>query len=306
MKNYIYSVIALFLISSSVFGQDPNWTVNENNYQYTMTFVGFLNSDGIVLVNSNDKVAAFVNGECRGVTNVIYVSSEKRYCAYLTVFSNTNNETVSFKIYDSAKNVVKSIDKTIPFKTNDHYGNPFQAYSFASPALKSEVQMLDVNFSGIVKNNIVIEGSQISIYLNKGQDITALNATFGLSAGASVYIGTENIISGNNSLNFANPIVFNVLSEDQSVMKQWTVVVTQASGNATYYKKDAVCYEGGTIKVLFPAEKEEVVLSIGGIILSTQTINNGQAIFSNLSEGTYRASVGGNFKEILINLKNSL
>jgi hypothetical protein len=62
-----------------------NWTVNENNYQYTMTLLGFLNSDGNGLVNLNDKVA-FVNGECRGVTNVIYVVSEKRYCAYLTVF----------------------------------------------------------------------------------------------------------------------------------------------------------------------------------------------------------------------------
>jgi hypothetical protein len=306
MKNYIYSVIALFLISSSIFGQAPNWTVNENNYQYTMTFVGFLNSDGIGLVNLNDKVAAFVNGECRGVANVIYVASEKRYCAYLTVFSNNNNETVSFKIYDSAKNVVKSVDKTIAFKTNEHYGNLFQAYSFASPALKLGVEMLDVSFTGIVKNNIVIQGSQITIYLNKDQDITALNANFGLSPGASAYIGTVKQISGANALNFTNAIVFNVLSEDQSIIKQWTVVVKTATGIGSYYKKDAVCYEGGSIKVLFPVEKEEVVLSTGGITLATQTVNNGQVIFTNLAEGTYRVSVGGSFKEIKINLKNSL
>jgi len=306
MKNYIYSAIVLFLISSSIFGQAPNWTVNENNFQYTMTFVGFLNSDGIGLVNSNDKVAAFVNGECRGVTNLIYVASEKRYYAYLTVFSNTNNETVSFKIYDSAKNVVKSIDKTIPFKTNEHYGNLFQAYPFASPALKLGVEMVDVSFTGVVKNNIVIEGSQITVYLNKGQDITALKATFGLSPGAEVYIGTEKQISGTNVYNFTNPILFNVLSEDQSTVKQWTIVVKTATGIGTYYKKEAVCYEGGSIKVLFPNEKEEVVLSNNGVILSTQTVNNGQAIFNNLNEGTYRVSVGGNFKEIIINLKKQL
>ena len=303
MKNYIFSVIALFLISSSIFGQSPNWTLNENNYQYTMTFVGFLNSDGNGLVNPNDKVAAFVNGECRGVANVIYVASQKRYCAYLTVFSNINNETVSFKIYDSAKNLVKNIDKTIAFKTNEHYGNLFQAYPFASPALKLGVEMLDVSFTGIVKNNTVIEGSQITVYLNKGQDVTALNANFGVSPGASVYIGTEKQISGANALNFTNPILFNVLSEDQSIIKQWTIVVKTATGISSYYKKDAVCYEGGAIKVLFSVEKEAVVLNLAGVTLTTQIVNNGQVIFTNLAEGTYRVSVGGSFKEIKINLK---
>jgi hypothetical protein len=306
MKNYIYSAIALVLISSSIFGQAPNWTVDENKYQYTMTFVGFLNSDGNGLVNTDDKVAAFVNGECRGVTSVIYVESEKRYCTYLTVFANENNETVSFKIYDSAKDVVKSVDKTVAFTINEHYGNPFQAYSFAKPALQSGAQMLDLSFTDVVRNNIVIEAAQMTVYLDKGQDVVNLNANFNLSMGAEVYIGREKQVSGSNSLNFTNPIVFSVLSEDQSIIKEWTVVVKTATGNGTYYKKEAVCYEGGSIKLLFPVEKEEVVLKSGGITLSTQTINNGELIFSNLSEGTYEVSVGGSFKEIIINLKNSL
>lgn len=306
MKNHIYTVIVLFLISSSIFGQDPNWSVNQNNYQYTMTFVGFLNSDGIGLVSPNDKVAAFVNGECRGFTKVIYVASEKRYYAYLTVFSNVNNETISFKIYDSGKDAVKSIDKTILFKTNEHYGDLFQAYAFASPALQSGAQMLDVSFKDIVANNVVIEGSQIIVYLNKGQDITALNANFGMSSGASVYIENVKQISGANALNFTNPVVFSVLSEDQSTVKEWMVVVKTATGIGSYYKKEAVCYEGGAIKVLFPVEKAEVILSTEGVILSTQTVNNGEVIFNNLNEGTYKVSVGGNFKEIIINLKNSL
>jgi hypothetical protein len=46
------------------FWTDSNWTVNENNYQYTMTLLGFLNSDGNGLVNLNDKVAAR-KWECR-------------------------------------------------------------------------------------------------------------------------------------------------------------------------------------------------------------------------------------------------
>lgn len=306
MKNYIYSAVVLFLINSSVFGQAPNWSINENNFQHTMTFVGFLHSDGSRLVNVNDKVAAFVNGECRGVTNLIFVASENRYYAYLTVFSNLNTETVSFKIYDSVKNEVKSIDKSIPFQINQHYGNLFQAYSFASPALKSGAEMIDLDFTGIVKNHIIIEGSQITIFLNYGRDLAALIANFSLSPGASVYIGNEKQISGISAANFTNPILFNVLSEDQSISKQWTIVVKTALGSGTYYKKDAVCYAGGSIKVLFPIEKEEVTLSTSGAPLKKQIINNGEAIFNNLNEGIYKVIVGGNFKEIIINLKKQL
>lgn len=303
MKNYIYSTIIFFLIISNAFGQSPNWSVNENNFQFTMTFVGFLNSDGIGLVNSNDKVAAFVNGECRGVANVIYVPSEKRYCTYLTVFSNTTNETISFKIYDSTNNIVKSIEKTIPFKNNEHYGNLFQAYSFASPALNEGVEMLDVSFKDVIRNNIIIVDSLITIYLNKGQQISALNTVFTTSLGANVYRGTTKQISGANTLDFTSPIIFNVLSENESKSKTWTIVVKTSLADATYYKKDAACYEGGVIKVLFPVEKEEVSLTRDGMILYNQIINNGQAIFNNLNEGIYRISVGGNFKDIIIKLK---
>jgi hypothetical protein len=43
--------------------------------------------------------------------------------------------------------------------------------------------------------------------------------------------------------------------QDQSIIKQWTVVVKTATGNGTIIKR-AVCYEGGSIKV-FCRKKEE-------------------------------------------------
>jgi len=306
MKNYILSIIGLFLIGTSIYGQAPNWSVNQNNYQYTMTFVGFLNSDGSRLVSTNDKVAAFVNGECRGIANLIFVTSENQYYAYLTVFSNTNNETISFKMYDSGKDVVKNIDKTIAFKTNEHYGNLFQSYAFASPALKSGAQILGVSFKDIVANNVLISDSEITVFLKKGQDTSALNTNFVLSPGAAVYIDNTKQISGANALNFTDPILFRVLSEDHSKIKEWTVIVKTEKGIGTYYKKDAVCYEGGSIKVLFPVEKEEVVLISLGVNLSTRIVNNGEVTFDNLADGTYTVSVGGTLKEIKIDLKNSL
>jgi hypothetical protein len=303
MKKDIYRILLLFLINSAVFGQLPNWTVNENDFQYTMSFVGFLNSDGKTLISADDKVAAFVNGECRGVANLIYVESRNQYYAYLTVFSNANNETLSFKIYDSEKNSVKSVAKTINFAINEHYGDLFQAYSFASPALSSKAEITNVSFQNVIRNDFAISGSEITIFLNKDQNITSLNSIFDLSIGASIYIGTEKQISGVNALDYTNPIDFQVVSQDQTVVKQWKIIVKKALANAIYYKKEAVCYEGGVLKIEFPIENEMVVLTKEGLIISTQLIANGQTIFSNLNAGTYKISVGGNFKEIIINLK---
>ena len=225
MKNYIYSTIILFLISFSTFGQAPSWTVNENNFQYTMTFVGSLNIDGVRLANGNDKVAAFVNGECRGVTNLIYVATENKYYAYLTVFSNTNNETISFKMYDSANNVVKDVFKNERFASNANLGNLSQTYIFSNNTLQQGVDLLDVSFVGVTRNDITIVGNKVTVYLDPGQNVSALNTNFTTSPGATVYIGNNQLLSGSNTLDFTNPITFKVISEDQIKSKEWIVAV---------------------------------------------------------------------------------
>ncbi|GAA3757358.1 hypothetical protein GCM10022423_04670 [Flavobacterium ginsengiterrae] len=265
-----------------------------------MSFEGFLNVDGKNLTSPNDKLAAFVNGECRGITSPIYVSSEKKYMVYLTVFSNTDNEVVSFKIYDAANNAVKNVEKTKLFENNKHYGDLFQSYSFASPALRTETEITDFSFKDL-KTAKTIQGSQITIYAPKGTNVAALNAVFELSPGAKLFTGTTNKISGSNTIDFTNPVQFQVLSEDQSVIKQWTVTVKL--GSAVFYKKDAVCYAGGVIKVLYDENDVKADLTKDGIKVTTQNIQNGQTVFNDLQPGRYSVSVGGVSKEIIINQK---
>lgn len=303
MKKYIYNTLALLILGVNVFGQAPNWTVNENNFQYTMSFVAFVNVDGVELSSSNDKVAAFVNGECRGVTNLTFVAIENSYYAYLTVFSNENSEILNFKIYNSVNETVRDVEKTKSFEINRHYGNLFQAFCLANPALYSDAEILDFDIKNVTVNDKSFVGNQIILDLNKGEDVTHLNAVFDLSQGAELYIGTVKQSSGENSIDFINPVQFQVLSEDQSVLKQWEVVVNLSKGTVTYYKKDAVCYTGGAIKVLFTENNEDVVLSREGTVYATQTIVNGETTFSNLGIGIYKVKVGGNVKEIVIDKK---
>ena len=297
MKSKLSFAILLLLLVNTSFAQAPNWEVNQNDFQYTMTFVGFLNIDGITLSSTNDKVAAFVNGECRGVTNLIYVESQKNYYAYLTVFSNVNSETIHFKIYNSVKNTVKDIVLTKTFLINQHIGNLFQAQSFAVPALSSNAEMSDFSFKDVVRKSILFDGAKVIVTLDKLQSVIALNGVFKLSPGATAFIGPDQQLSGSNSINFTNPVVFKVLSEDQSVLKEWTVM---AQPPLTYYRKNAVCYANGEIKVLYPIDGEKIAIEFNAQTVATQEITNGQTIFTNLSPGIYKVKAGGVVKEITI------
>jgi hypothetical protein len=306
MKKIVNILVAMLLFTTVVKAQEPNWAVDENNFEYTMSFVMFVNIDGTTLSSENDKVGAFVNNELRGVSNLIFAPSNGRYYAYLTVFSNTNDEVVSFKVYDSSADQVVDISETTNFEINAHQGDLFQAYSIASPALNNEADLLDFGLEGTTVNSVVFNDQQIVLYVNAGVDLSALNATFQSSEGAQLFVDSTLETSGGNSLDFTNPIICAVRSEDESQVKNWVVSVQNSAisgGDLIYYKKDAVCYQGGEIKVEYNTPGVEVQLLASESVIATQTIVNGKAIFTNLEVGSYVVRTEAVEKEIVINLK---
>ncbi len=303
MKDYIYSTIILLFIGFNALGQVPTWSVNENDYEYTMSFVAFLNDNGTDLQSTNDKVGAFVNGVCRGVTNLTYVVSENRYYAYLNVFANENNETIDFKIYNSTRDQVINVSRTQSFEINEHYGNVFQAYSIAEPTLNNETAIIDFDFVNSTTKDKIFKTNAITLLLDNSDDVTSLTPVFQLSDGAKLFIGTIEQESGNSTIDFSTPVAFRVVSEDQSVLEEWTIEVKQTSGDIIYYKKDAVCYQGGAIKIVSTRNNEEVSLLKDGVAFSKQTITNGETIFNNLEMATYQVQIGNINKEIIIDKK---
>jgi len=300
-------ILLFFLVSfGQLFAQIPTWKVNESDYQYTMTFVAKLNVDGVPLTNSNDMVGAFVGTTCRGVSKLTYVASANSYFAYLIVLSNSPGDVITFNLYDSSKNKITKVTKTINFVATQNLGNLFQSYSIAEPALNNKAEIISFDFLNINKVSSLINSGSVKVGITQGNSLTNLTPVYVLSTGARLYKNRILQSSGTTSMSFVAPVTYEVLSEDESTLISYTVEVTPTLIPAVFYKKDVVCYEGGVIKVIFPVEKENVVLTKGGVTLSTQIITTGQAIFSNLTAGTYQISVGGNLKEIKINLKPTL
>ena len=151
-KNRLTVIIITCLISLGVSSQAPPWQVNDNEFEYTMTMVVFLNVNATTLSSTSDKLAAFVGNECRGVTNLTYVDTLDKYYAFLTVFSNSTSETINFKIYDSTNNTVIDADQSLPFEINKHYGGISSDFGFSKPSpryFKKNVIACDVSRGAI-------------------------------------------------------------------------------------------------------------------------------------------------------------
>jgi hypothetical protein len=304
MKKRIIEIVVFIFLGFSAFGQSPDWTVNENNFEYTMTLVAFVTIDGNKLSSTNDMLGAFVGNELRGATNLIYVPTKDRYYAYLTVFSNTNNETIRFKAYDSSQDKIVAIEKSLSFSINSHRGNLLQAFSVASPALNSQADIVSLEFKDVaVLNNSTIDDN-INLYVENGTNVTALNLVFELSTGAKLLHNSGILTSEDNALDFSSAQQLQVLSEDESTLEDWTVSVLYNAviGNITFYKQDAVCYTGGAIKIVLSGSNAEVVLFKDDVEQVTQNLVEGEAVFKNLETGDYTVRINDFEKNVTINI----
>ena len=302
MKLKFLLFIIFFISFVKLLAQSPTWKVNESDYQFTMTLVSKLNMDGVFLTNQNDMVGAFVGNTCRGYSKLTYNSNRNAYYAYLTVFSNTSGEVINFQIYNSTNNKISKVSKTINFIADYHVGDLFQSYSIAEPALNNKSDLLTFDFLNIKKLSSSITNRSINLNISESYSLNSLIPVFTLSKGASLFKNQILQKSGVTASNFSSPVIFDVLSEDESTLTTYTVSVTQSPDPPLFYKKDAVCTTLGAIKVV--SKRIGIVkLSNNGKEIGSKSLTNGEAIFSGLISGTYIATVGNDFKVITINHK---
>ena len=211
--------------------QNPNWTVNASEYQYSMTYTAFLNINGTTLSSKEDKVAAFVDGEIRGVSNVEYVTSANKYVAFISVFANTDGETIRFKIYDSTNNTTVEVGATQDFVINGNIGSVSQAHSIASPALNNEAVLNSFQFLGISTVSQTITANKIDIVLPFETDLTNLISEYSVSNGANFFVENKKQISGKTAHDFTDSVIYKLVSESEAALVVYDVDVTLANPN---------------------------------------------------------------------------
>jgi hypothetical protein len=96
-----------------------HWDVERSAYRDNANVIATIDAKDITL-SENLEVGAFINGECRGTTRLLYVEPFDQYMAFLTVYGH-DDEQIQFMVYDG--NQTYTMDNQITYKTNLIAGN---------------------------------------------------------------------------------------------------------------------------------------------------------------------------------------
>ena len=145
-NNNIYEP---FVVRVVVTGHKPLWSVDPSNYSNSMNIIGVLQFEGAVSEDENDMVAAFVDDVCVGVASPIYNQRYDRYFVIMDVYSNSNNQTVSFKAYDASTGNRYPIvlDEPMTFTSNSLIGSFTEPYVWNAQNYLEQTTILRDNWN---------------------------------------------------------------------------------------------------------------------------------------------------------------
>jgi hypothetical protein len=86
-------------VTLELYAKDINWWVNTSVYEFNMNITAqFSTDDGDLNLSEGiyDKIAAYINGELRGVGEIEFVPSLNKYAAFINVFNNQSGNNGSW------------------------------------------------------------------------------------------------------------------------------------------------------------------------------------------------------------------
>ena len=102
----------------------PSWTVDVGTFESNMTAVLSLEIDGKVSFGPEDRLAAFVDGQLRGLVAPLQVEGSERSLFFMTIHSNqTSGEEISFSLYDDAQGRIYQLGQRLAFVVDSHHGS---------------------------------------------------------------------------------------------------------------------------------------------------------------------------------------
>jgi hypothetical protein len=101
----------------------PSWTFDPSRYQYNMTVIADVKTDGAEWRDGSDVIGAFVAGECRGIAQPMHVDGVDRYLAFVMIHSNRiDGEAVEFRAFDAGTELTYGVAGTVAFESDAALG----------------------------------------------------------------------------------------------------------------------------------------------------------------------------------------
>jgi len=206
-------------------GQPQGWEVDPASYAFNMTFTGVAKLNFTELKDSNSYAGAFIDGQCRGVAKFSYNSQTGRYYAYLMVYSNdAAGDSIEFRIYSATDNKTYDIPRKYAFYADSNVGTVLRPYVWSQPQVSSQAVLLGFTIPGQIDSTI-IQDNEIHLTMPFGTRTDSLVATFQVPDMTRVYVGDSLQQSGVTANDFSSPVVYHVISADESNTADYTVYV---------------------------------------------------------------------------------
>ena len=129
-------------VSVTVTGDVPAWNVRANDFEMPMSLISVLRMPGSTADDTGDIVAAFIDGECRGVAHPDYKKRYDTYYVTMDIYGNSTdaNKEVTFRAYDASTGTIYPIveaDETVVFNALDLIGR------YETPAVLTAVDKIE-------------------------------------------------------------------------------------------------------------------------------------------------------------------
>jgi hypothetical protein len=116
-----------FTVNLEVSGEEPVWTVNPKAFESSMNIIGQLQIANIPSEDTSDKIAAFIDGECRGVASPVYYPRYDSYYAIMDIYANAaeSGKEITFKVWDASTGTIYpavKLSNTVGFTSDQVLG----------------------------------------------------------------------------------------------------------------------------------------------------------------------------------------
>lgn len=107
----------------------PGWSLAAHGFQHTMTVTAVVQLGEEWEADETDLVAAFVDGEVRGVSRPQQITALNKRLTFLVIHSDRyTGEEVTFQVYDADRRTTFEIEGTISFEANKVVGTVRDPY----------------------------------------------------------------------------------------------------------------------------------------------------------------------------------
>lgn len=203
-----------FVVSVSVVGQRPNWSVNPLAYKYSMSIIGQLKVDNSISDDDDDIVAAFVGEECVGVASPVYNARYDAYYVILDVFAN-DYASITFKAYDaSTGNIYAKVEvpEPIVFKSNEVVGSMSEPIVWNALNYLEQKMTLNTGWAWVsfyidvdgrkAKSIVADYGTDISMFKSKDESLIVEDGVM-VGANFDVRVGDTYLVKSNKYFDFS-------------------------------------------------------------------------------------------------------